>query len=114
MVRARQRTPTVQELAERVSRLEKQMAEMVKTLAHSDTSTVYEMTELRHALLGGRDELRRAFADTASRELVIRLTTSFKMKSAPSTLRSWLSLKNYRNDQSLRCSMPGVPKVLLT
>jgi hypothetical protein len=57
MVRAPQRTPTVQELAERVSRLEKQMAEMVKTLAHSDTSTVHEMTELRHALLGGRDEL---------------------------------------------------------
>jgi uncharacterized protein involved in exopolysaccharide biosynthesis len=78
MVRAPQRTPTVQELAERVSRLEKQMAEMVKTLAHSDTSTVHEMTELRHALLGGRDELRRAFADTASRELVIRLNNELQ------------------------------------
>jgi hypothetical protein len=51
---------------------------MAKTLAHSDTSTVYEMTELRHALLGGRDELRRAFADTASRELVIRLNNELQ------------------------------------
>ena len=73
MARAPQRTPTVQELAERVSRLEKQLAEMVKTLADSDTSAVHEMAELRHALLDGRDELRRAFADTATRELVIRL-----------------------------------------
>jgi len=73
MARAPQRTPTVQELAERVSRLEKQMAEMVNTLADSDTSSVHEMAELRHALLDGRDELRRAFADTATRELVTRL-----------------------------------------
>jgi hypothetical protein len=67
------RTPTVQELAERVSRLEKQMTEMVKTLANSNTSAAHEMNEIRRALLDGRDELRRAFADTATRELVIRL-----------------------------------------
>ena len=73
MARAPQRTPTVQELAQRVSRLEKQMVEMVKRLADSATSTVHDMAELRHALLDGRDELRRAFADTAGRELVIRL-----------------------------------------
>ena len=73
MARAPQRSPTVQELAERVSRLEAQMAEMVNTLADSDTSVVHEMAELRHALHDGRDELRRAFADIATRELVIRL-----------------------------------------
>jgi hypothetical protein len=67
MVRAPQRTPTVQELAERVSHLEKQIAEMAKTLAHSDTSTVYEMTELRHALLGGRyrGRCQVSFSDSA-------------------------------------------------
>jgi hypothetical protein len=73
MARAPRRTPSVQELSERVLRLEKQMAELVKMLPDSDTSAVHEMTELRHALLDGRDELRRAFADSATRELVIRL-----------------------------------------
>jgi hypothetical protein len=67
------RIPTVRELAERVSRLEKQMTEMVKTLANSNTLAAHEMTEIRRALLDGRDELRRAFADTAGRELAIRL-----------------------------------------
>ena len=100
MGRAPQRTPTLQELAQRVSRLEKQTAEMVNALANS---AVHDMAELRHALFDGRDELRRAFADTATRELVTRLdyTTSFNVKSEPSTARSWLSLKHYRNDQVL-------------
>ena len=38
-----------------------------------NTSTLHEVTEIRRALLDGRDELRRALADTATRELVIRL-----------------------------------------
>jgi hypothetical protein len=35
------------------------MAEMVNALADSATSAVHDMVELRHALLDGRDELRR-------------------------------------------------------
>jgi hypothetical protein len=49
------------------------MAEMVKTVADNNTSAVHEMTEIRLALLDGKDELRCAFADTAAHELVIRL-----------------------------------------
>jgi predicted nucleic acid-binding Zn-ribbon protein len=71
MTRVARHTPTIQELAARVSRLEKQMAEVVKM--DGNTSPLHEMTEIRRALLDGRDELRRALADTATRELVIRL-----------------------------------------
>ena len=38
------------------------------------------MTEIRHALLDGRDELRWAFANTAGRELVIRLHNELQGK----------------------------------
>lgn len=46
MARAPRHTPTFPELAERVSRLEKQMTEVVKTLADGNTSAVHEMTQL--------------------------------------------------------------------
>lgn len=49
------------------------MTEMVKTVADNNTSAVHEMTEIRLALLDGKDELGCAFADTTIRELVIRL-----------------------------------------
>jgi hypothetical protein len=49
------------------------MTEIVKTVADNNTSAVHEMTEIRLALLDDRGELRCAFADTTTRELVIRL-----------------------------------------
>jgi hypothetical protein len=49
------------------------MTETVKTVADNNTSAVHEMAEIRLALLDGKDELGCAFADTATRELVIRL-----------------------------------------
>jgi len=54
MARAARRTPTTQELAERMSSLEKQMTEMVQTVAGNNTSTVHEMTEIGRALLDRR------------------------------------------------------------
>jgi uncharacterized protein involved in exopolysaccharide biosynthesis len=73
MTRVARHIPTIRELAARVSRLEKQMAEVVKTVGDDNTSPLHEMTEIRRALLDGRDELRRALADIATRELVTRL-----------------------------------------
>jgi len=49
MARGARRTPTTQELAERVS-----MTEMVQTVAGNNTSTVHEMTEIGRALLDRR------------------------------------------------------------
>jgi uncharacterized protein involved in exopolysaccharide biosynthesis len=100
MARALRHTPTFQELVERVSRLEKQMAEVLKTLADSNTSAVHEMTELRRALLDGRDELRRAFADTATRELVTRLHNELQGEIRSKHTEVIAQFENYRNDQA--------------
>jgi hypothetical protein len=75
MARATRRTSTLKELDERLTRLERQVAEITKTVTERNRSTTLEIGEFRRAFIEAREEARRAFAETASRELVMRLHT---------------------------------------
>jgi chromosome segregation ATPase len=72
MARPARREPTNRELDERVTKLEHQVAEIATTLTRTNEVAVREIAEFRRAFVEHREEVRRALAETATRELVIR------------------------------------------
>jgi hypothetical protein len=72
MARPARREPTNRELDERVTRLEHQVAEIATTVTRTNDVAVREIAEFKRALIEHREEVRRALAETATRELVIR------------------------------------------
>jgi hypothetical protein len=55
-----------------VTRLEHQVAEIATTMTQTDEVAVREITAFKRAFVEHREEVRRALAETATRELVIR------------------------------------------
>ena len=72
MARPARREPTNRELDERVTRLEHQVAEIATTVTRTNEVAVREIAEFKRAFVEHREEVRRALAETATRELVIR------------------------------------------
>jgi hypothetical protein len=72
MARPARREPTNRQLDERVTRLEHQVAEIATTVTRTNDVAVREIAEFKRALIEHREEVRRALAETATRELVIR------------------------------------------
>jgi hypothetical protein len=55
-----------------VTSLEHQVAEIATTVTQTDEVAVREITKFKRAFVEHREEVRRALAETATRELVIR------------------------------------------
>ena len=72
MARPARREPTNRELDERVTRLEHQVAEIATSVTRTNEVAVREIAEFKRAFVEHREEVRRALAETATRELVIR------------------------------------------
>jgi hypothetical protein len=72
MARPARPEPTNRELDERVTRLEHQVAEIATTVTRTNEVAVREIAEFKRAFVEHREEVRRALAETATRELVIR------------------------------------------
>ena len=70
--RPARREPTNRELDERVTRLEHQVAEIATTMTRTNEAAVREIAEFKRTFVEHREEVRRALAETATRELVIR------------------------------------------
>ena len=72
MARPARREPTNRELDERVTRLEHQVAEIATTVTQTNEVAVREIAKFKRAFVEHREEVRRALAETATRELLIR------------------------------------------
>jgi predicted glycosyltransferase len=72
MARPARREPTNRELDERVTKLEHQVAEIATTVTRTNEVAVREIAEFKRAFVEHREEVRRALAETATRDLVIR------------------------------------------
>jgi hypothetical protein len=67
MVRAARRDPTPRELDERLTRVERQVAELATAMTGANEAAVREFKSFRDAFIEHRAEVRKAFAETATK-----------------------------------------------
>lgn len=114
MARPARREPTNRELDERVTRLEHQVAEIATTVTQTNEVAVREIAEFKRAFVEHREEVRRALAETATRELLIREVSGLRaeLRGELQSLRTEFGgeLQNLRTElggelQSLRTEL---------
>ena len=122
MARPARREPTNRELDERVTRLEHQVAEIATTVTQTNEVAVREIAEFKRAFVEHREEVRRALAETATRELLIREVSGLRaeVRGELQSLRTEFGgeLQNLRTElgdelQSLRAELGGKTRGLL-
>jgi chromosome segregation ATPase len=123
MARPARREPTNRELDERVTRLEHQVAEIATTVTQTNEVAVREIAEFKRAFVEHREEVRRALAETATRELLIREVSGLRaeLRGELQSLRTEFGgeLQNLRTElggelQNLRTELGGELQSLRT
>jgi hypothetical protein len=72
MARAAHRDPTPRELDERLTRVERQVAEIATTITNAQEASVREAQQSRDAFIEHRAEVRKGFAEGAVRAEALR------------------------------------------
>ena len=65
MARSARRVPTVQELDERLTNVERELAQVVSTVTRVNQAAISEAKWFRDTFMEHRDEVRKGFAETA-------------------------------------------------